>query len=375
MSSQGAETLAFAESPVQLLNILEWAHASGPGAFTVVILPPHGSASRGQLRRMARIARDSGCRVLWREARGGAVTPPRPLAALAAPLRRARRLVIGDPFSRYLQLLLSMARRCDIVVVDDGTATMEFTAQLARGERLVRWHRAAPSGARAALFAPVARRAVARLSPGKGRRVEVFTAMPVQPLTGITLTANTFAWTRSQFGPPALTGGADMVGTSLVETGVLDEEHYLAAVTELARAHGVTRYLAHRRESPEKLRRLARQAGTAIVRPDLPLELVARRGPIGTTILSFPSTVVHTLPRILADTTVTVAVVDISETWYTDRVTERASGFLSNVTNSALGTHGLTTLSASPTAPAAPAASTTSHQDSDMHHTAAPPAP
>src|SRR5687768_12106894 len=99
MSASGAETLAFAESPVQLLNILEWAHAASPGAFTVVILPPHGGASRGQLRRMAKIARQSGCRVLWREARGGAVTPPRALAALAAPLRRARRLVVGDPFS------------------------------------------------------------------------------------------------------------------------------------------------------------------------------------------------------------------------------------------------------------------------------------
>ena len=73
----------------------------------------------------------------------------------------AKLLLIGDPFSRYLQLLLSMARRCDVVVVDDGTATMEFTAQLARGERLVRWHRTAPSGARAALFAPVVTTVVA----------------------------------------------------------------------------------------------------------------------------------------------------------------------------------------------------------------------
>ncbi|MGP4112904.1 hypothetical protein ACTWP5_18590 [Streptomyces sp. 4N509B] len=362
MVASGAETLAFAESPVQLLNILEWAHTASPGAFTVVILPPQGTASRGQLRRMASIARDSGCRVLWREARGGAVTPSRALAALAAPLRRARRLVIGDPFSHYLQLLLSMARRCDVVVVDDGTATMEFTAQLGRGERLVRWHRGAPRGPRAALFAPVARRAVARLTPAKGRSVEVFTVMPVQAPPGVTVTENTFAWTRSQFGPPDLTGGADMVGTSLVETGVLDEDRYVRAVTGLARAHGITRYFAHRKESAEKLGRLTVEAGLTIVRPDLPLELVARCGPIGSSILSFPSTVVHTLPRVLSDTTVSVAVVDIADTWYTDRVSERATGFLSNVTASALGAHGLRTLSTpnelrSPAAPATPAAS------------------
>ncbi|MDT0347235.1 hypothetical protein [Streptomyces litchfieldiae] len=328
-------TLAFAESPVQLLNTLEWAHATGPGAFTVVILPPHDPTSRGQLRRMAQLARDSGCRVLWREARGGAVTPSRALAALAGPLRRARRLVIGDPFSHYLQLLLSMAKRCDIVVVDDGTATMEFIAQLSRGERLVRWHRPHARGPRSVLFTPVARRAVRRLTPTAGRSVEVFTAMPVQAMEGIAVTANTFSWTRSRFEPPRLTGGADLVGTSLVETGVLHEDRYIAAVGELVRQHGITRYFAHRKEGGDKLRRLTAEAGVEIVRPDFPLELVARRGPIGSKILSFPSTVVHTLPRVLSDTDVRVVVCDVEEAWFTDRVTERASGFLSEVTNTA----------------------------------------
>ncbi|MFF2374265.1 hypothetical protein ACFVUW_07755 [Streptomyces xiamenensis] len=339
------ETLAFAESPVQLLNILEWAHVH-PGARTVVILPPHDPISRGQLRRMAQLARDEGHRVLWQEARGGAVKPSRALAALAGPLRRAKLLLIGDPFSRYLQLLLSMARRCDVVVVDDGTATMEFTAQLARGERLVRWHRTAPSGARAALFAPVAKRAVRRLTPATGVGVEVFTAMPVDPPEGVAVTANTLAWTRDRFGPPRVAEGADLVGTSLVETGVLHEDRYLTAVAELADRHGVARYYAHRKESAEKLRRVEREAGLEIVRPDLPLELVARRGPVGSKILSFPSTVVHTLPLVLSDTSTEIVVCDVSPGWFTDRVTERASGFLSAVTNTARGAHGLSFLPA-----------------------------
>ncbi|WP_059013043.1 hypothetical protein [Streptomyces specialis] len=332
-------TLAFAESPVQLLNTLEWAHATGPGGFTVVILPPQEPTSRGQLRRMAQLARDSGCRVLWREARGGALTPSRALAALAGPLRRAGRLVIGDPFSHYLQLLLSMVGSPDIVVVDDGTATMEFTAQLSRGERLVRWHRPRARGPRAVLFTPVARRAVRRLTPAADRSVEVFTAMPVQAMPGVEVTANTFSWTRSRFGAPRLTGGADLVGTSLVETGVLHEEGYTAAVAALVEEHGITRYFAHRKESGEKLRRLSRAARVEIVRPDLPLELVARRGPIGSKIVSFPSTVVHTLPRVLADTGVEVVVCDVAESLFTERVTERASGFLATVTSTARAAH------------------------------------
>jgi hypothetical protein len=48
--------------------------------------------------------------------------------------------------------------------------------------------------------------------------------------------------------------------------------------------------------------------GLEVVRPDLPLELIARRGPIGRTVLSFPSTVVHTLPLALSGTPVRVAV-------------------------------------------------------------------
>ena len=134
-------------------------------------------------------------------------------------------------------------------MVDDGTATMEFVSQLARGERLVRWHRKGSGGVQAALFAPFARRARSRLTPGRpgGRRsgracpearsrVEIFSSMPVDASAGrlrelgVTVTSNDFAWTRARFGPPRLTRGTDLVGTSLVETGVVDLERYLEAV-------------------------------------------------------------------------------------------------------------------------------------------------
>ena len=45
----------------------------------------------------------------------------------------------------------------------------------------------------------------------------------------------------------------------------------------------------------------------------------------------------------LAGTSVGVAVIDISEAWLTDRVSDRASGFLATVTTSAL-TRGVTSL-------------------------------
>ncbi len=197
---------------------------------------------------------------------------------------------MGDPFSRYVQLLLTITRAHDLVVVDDGTATMEFVTQLAHGERLVRWHRkGSRPGPRDLLFAPVSRSARHRLTPTPDRQVSVFSSMPIEDIPdGVTVTANDFAWTRARFGPPRITKGADMVGTSLVETGVVDADRYLDAVRALARTHGAARYFAHRRESAEKLHRLAVETGLEIVRPDLPLELIARRGPIGRTVLSFP---------------------------------------------------------------------------------------
>ncbi|MET9957572.1 hypothetical protein ABZ128_00500 [Streptomyces sp. NPDC006326] len=366
-----APALAFVESPVQLLNVLEWAYAAGaapagraalldgvprqPGrgagdrgspsagapALRIVVLPPTDPMSRGQLRRMAALARDEGHEVRWQEARGGRLAPLRALAALARDVRAARRVVVGDPFSRYVQLLLTLVRAEELVVVDDGTATMEFVAQTARGERLVRWHRVGGGGPAGRLrelaYAPVSATARRRFTPpaGHGRRVEVFTSMPVTVHGAMTLRANTFAWTRARFGPPRLTRGTDLVGTSLVETGVVDPVRYLEAVRSLALEHGATRYFAHRRESPEKLRALSEATGLEIVRPDLPLELVARRGPVGRTIVSFPSTVVHTLPYALTGTGVTVAVYDVDPAWLTGSASPRARTFLAGVTATA----------------------------------------
>ncbi|MCX4983006.1 hypothetical protein [Streptomyces sp. NBC_00572] len=381
--------LAFVESPVQLLNVLEWAHTQAPAtgapsaapagahgsadavpaaaataapdstaadasvraphstdatqgaaqaapALTVVVLSPTDPMSRGQLRRMAQLARDEGLTVHWQEARGGRGSLVRTLRELARPLRSAERVIIGDPFSRYVQLLLTLFAPRHLTVVDDGTATMEYAAQIGRGERLVRWHRKGNGlDPRELVLAPVTLLAKRRLAPTRGRTVEVFTSLPVEAPEGITVTENSYAWTRTRFGPPLLTGGADLVGTSLVETGVVDADHYDRVVAELARTHGATRYFAHRRESAEKLHRIAVETGLQVVRPELPLELIARRGPIGRTVVSFPSTVVHTLPLALAGTGVKVAVCEIAPEWLRETASPRAQGFLSGVAGTA----------------------------------------
>lgn len=338
--------VAFVESPVQLLNVLEWAGRGAAEAapeLTVVVLSPTDPMSRGQLRRMAELARDQGHTVRWQEARGGAGAPLRTVRQLTPLLRRCGRVVIGDPFSRYVQLLLTLVGDKRLTVVDDGTATMEFVKQTARGERLVRWHRRGGSrGPRELALAPVTAAARKRLTPSAARSVEVFTSMPVEDVpAGIEVTRNGFAWTRATFGPPRIIDGSDLVGTSLVETGVVEEAQYTRAVSALAAEHHAIRYFAHRRESADKLHKLHAATGLEIVRPDLPLELIARRGPIGSTILSFPSTVLHTLPLALAGTGVKVAVCEIAPEWLKDSASPRAHGFLSDVTGKAKDVHRL----------------------------------
>ncbi len=68
---------------------------------------------------------------------------------------------------------------------------------------------------------------------------------------------------------------------------------------------------------------------------------MARRGPTSRRILSFASTVVHTLPVVLAGTGVEVAVCEIGSGWYSPLVNLHADQFLGNVSESARRSHGL----------------------------------
>ena len=107
--------------------------------------------------------------------------------------------------------------------------------------------------------------------------------------------------------------------------------------------HRVNRYFAHRKEAGWKLDLIERM-GIKVVRPGLPLEIVARRGPIGRTIVSFPSTVVHTLPIVLAGSGVQVVVSEIADDWYEPQAPQQADDFLGRVTTSAQRRYGLATV-------------------------------
>jgi hypothetical protein len=337
-----SRTLALVESPAQLLNLLEWAlgerrGAVDPGRLDAAVLLPLDDTTRRQLDAMVSVARAEGVGVSVHDIRRNPVALARCVAALAPKLAGAGRLVIGDPFSGLIQHLLPLTRAQDVVLVDDGTATLELSTQLLAGQPLVRWHRDGKSAPRAAV------RAGRRLTPGHGKQLEVFSSLATDlrlPPGGIA-SVNGYSWTRRRYGPPRILPGVDLVGTSLAETGLVSVNRYIAEVTTLAHEYGVDRYLAHRREDPAKLARIAEVAGVEIISPELPLELALRSGPVARTVVSFPSTVVHTLPTVLEGTGVQIVVHDSIQSWLVPGTSDRAAAFLEEVTSTARSRHHL----------------------------------
>ena len=149
-----------------------------------------------------------------------------------------------------------------------------------------------------------------------------------------------FSWVRAGHPAPQLKPNADLVGTSLVEKGVVKADAYLDGVETLIARYEADRYFAHRKEAGWKLDLIERM-GIDVVRPTLPLEIVARRGPIGRTIIGFSSMVVHTLPTVLAGSDVQVVVCDIANEWYQPKARLQADDFLGRVSTSARRSYGL----------------------------------
>ena len=318
------DTLALVESPAQLLHVLEWCHAEQSAErTTLAVLAPGDPATLLQLRSMADFAEEEGIDIAWYEPRASALAGLRTVSELRKAVGAARRLVIGDPFSGMIQAVLPFAHPVEVVMVDDGTATLEFAAQLANGDSLRRWDAASGTSL---LRAPLARHARHVFSSG---RLQLFTAMSVTSVPGSRVQHHGYDWTRRRFGPPKSLRGLDVIGSSLVETGVVELEGYLDAVTALAADPGAGgRYFAHRREDPEKLRRLAQRSGLRIVRPKVPLEIELRRGPVATRLASFPSSVGYTLPLVLAGVGTRIAVQPLPEAMIRPGVTVRAREFL-----------------------------------------------
>lgn len=311
------QALALTESPTQLLNATEWWWRHRDEAdLHAVILAPRAERTRLQLRSVIEELPDQ-IRVTWAEVRGPnrAIILPRVLRHL----RRSDTLVIGDPFSGIIQFLVGQFPvHHDLVVVDDGTATLRYMEVVASGGELVRWHQRDKPGA---VRRTLAARALSRLREAD---VTLFTALQ---LDGSGIEPNDYAWVRETYPEPTILPGVDLLGTSLVETGVIDEDKFLIGLAKLVRERDVRRYFPHRKESTAKLARIAR-LGVEVVHKALPIEIWARRDPVAGTLLTFPSTVVHTLPLVLTGSGVDIEIQQVPDAWYVAGTDESAKDFV-----------------------------------------------
>lgn len=317
-----ARTLAVVEAATQLLNVIEWAQVSGAvGDLRVIVLPPHDRYSLRQNAAVGRLATDLGIALEERRVRVKHPSAISEGARVARAISGAQRLVLGDPFSGYLQTMLPMARADEVVVVDDGTATWEFTACIDAGSPLHRWRATRPSSVTRAA------RATRLLSPSAQRRLTMFTCLQGATPVGAHRVDNGYAWTRSWQRPTVVDDWVDVLGSSMVACNLVEREAYVQAVAALVRRHGQVRFVAHRRESENVLAEIATLPGLQILRPELPAELALRHGPVARQVVAFPSTAAYTLPIVLADVDVQVTVQPIDRTWFTAAATPHARDF------------------------------------------------
>ena len=108
---------------------------------------------------MVGLACEAGHELSWYEPRHGPVGVARTVRALTGQIGGVGHLVVGDPFSGVIQLILTLTRSPAVNFVDDGTATLEFARLWTSNQPLSRWHRASLPGAPACLRgAPASRR-------------------------------------------------------------------------------------------------------------------------------------------------------------------------------------------------------------------------
>ncbi len=296
--------VAWVESPLQLVNAIEHAHASGESMDILV---------RAGVPTLDEVA----------DAVASSLPPSATLekghaSALRSRAGRARRLLAGDVYSGQLRAVLAGGFVQELVIVDDGAAMLTLAEQMARGDAVTR--PANDEGRPMRLLGAAASRRVRALMARS--RVTVRTAYAdsesVQALAalGARVLRNDYAWTRSAAGRLSEDiSGTVVVGSAMVADSLVRPERYRAWLESLAHEADLT-YLPHRRESAAHVDDYARIPGLRVYRPGLALELVLAQQPGLTRVVTLPSSVLATLAHILP-TTVALDLAPVPDDWWT----------------------------------------------------------
>ncbi len=343
MTGHLGPSAAWVESPLQLLGAIE-AHAAGLLGPDTLVQPRRDVAGMPSAVGVAR----------------GLHLPPGLTLALpdgpVPPSTVPRRgWAAGDIYSGQVQRELlrhratrSSRRARNIVLLDDGLATMRVAAQLIAPAPtpLVRDRsRASGGGARSALQAPprvllgyATREHLLRLA-GRGELV-LFTALPPSAdvrrrleALGARVVTHRFPWLGSQPVTERPLTRTVVVGSALAADGLVDAGAYQRWVEHLAE-HDRLSYFPHRRERPDMLAALAANDAIRVEVSTLPIEMRLRHLTPGQRVVCLPSTALATLRLVLPDG-VSLEGVPVPTAWWTSAASPRLRARLAGVLDSA----------------------------------------
>jgi hypothetical protein len=280
---QTADTIAWVESPFQLLGALE-AFASGRLGSRLAVLPRHGVAPLA--------ATVDAVRALGLPP-GAVILPPG-----RAPRRWGGVLAVGDAFSGEVHRTLVTSHPHTLVLLDDGRSTRRVMDALVFPDvPLVRPH-ITPTLPRALLARTVQGR-LRRMA--HQNRLDVVTALRLPPavvtaaeLIGVRMYYHAFEWLRARPGPGLPTTDTVVLGTSLVANDLIAAEPYLEWVAAIAADSPVT-YRAHRREDSRTLGPLRANPRVTVETGQVPVEVSLRGMTDRNRVLTLPTTAVSSM--------------------------------------------------------------------------------
>ncbi len=279
-------SLAWVESPLQLLCAIEYAESTG---LAVRVLPRAGAV---QLQSTISAVRQLGL------PRGVSIAEPRALPLEALVGSAERHLIVGDALSGVARSAVALRMPHRLTIVDDGSATLGIPAVLAGAGYLGRPTDPSAVG----VISEIATRRVRELD-ARGA-LEIFSCYE---LDHAAFMPNRFRWLRSR-GLRSTAAQRVVLGSAAVVDGLMSQEDYLAWVSR----QGAASYFPHRRETAAVLERVAAMPGMVLENRGLPIELVLA-GARQTAIATLPTSAVRTLRIILAGSGSTIDVHERSD--------------------------------------------------------------
>ncbi|WP_430867950.1 hypothetical protein [Demequina aurantiaca] len=301
--------VAWVESPLQLVNAVE--HAAATGEPLRICMRAHAK----QLQSTADVLEPH----LPEHVEIAGVWN----FAYLSPFLLARNRLIGDAYSGQFRLAVALTGVRDLVVVDDGSAMLNFAEQvrecrpLARHGRNERW---------------VSRRLGALASRHLHHTVSIgglsiFSAysdddeLLAVGSAGAKILHNRYRWVRkTKFVKDDDAMHTVVLGSALHDDGYVKGGPYREWVRAQADS-GAGVYFPHRREKAKSLKRYQEIKGLKVRTAALPIEIVLASSRELHTVVTLPSSVVATLRNILPEG-VEIRVCPVPEEWLTKRADE-----------------------------------------------------